>query len=408
MFFFFISSQVIHLLLLISFLKFFFRFLLIDIIIVTSSQVESYDVKCDQTFPSYCFIGAAIDLPLGDELIIAPLDHAHLVTRFEIAPVSNLKIFPKQVFQSFPHLEAVTLNSANIRSLATNTFENATNLKDLHLKLNKLTKLSKSIFKNAVKLQQLDLSGNEISVIEDDAFNGLKQLRTLKLNGNQLKILKTRTFIDLDNLEYLHLYSNRLETIESGALNLPQLTEAFFGNNRLRVLPDDLFNNTPKLEVTELSSNRLIRIGDAFNDCHKIYSLNLESNEIKDIDLKKFAKMQSLSSLSLNNTNFHFPDELPTAENITVTSSSLESLNLGNNNLTNPDIFQHLIMFPELQRLYLYNNNFHSFDAANDIKQILPKLNTLDLIGNKLIVEWIRHNYDILRRDQINVLIPRK
>lgn len=370
-------------------------------------RTTAFDVKCDQTFPSYCFIGAAIDLQSNEELNIAPMDHSHMVTRFEIAPVSNLKNFPKTIFETFSQLKAVTLNSANIKILAPNTFEKAINLKDLHLKLNKIMKLTKSLFKNAEKLEQLDLSGNEISNIEDESFNGLKSLRTLKLNGNRLKILKTQTFAGLESLEYLHLYSNKLDTIEPQALNLPKLTEVFFGNNRLRVLPNDLFNNAPNLEVTEFSNNRLTHIGDTFINCHKIYSLNLEMNLIEDIDLVKFAKMRSLSSLSLNSTNFQFPNELPSKENIT-TSSSTESLNLGNNNLSDANIFHYLIMFPELQRLYLYNNKFTHFNDASDIKNVLPKLNTLDLIGNNFIINWLRDNYDTFKRLSINLLIPRK
>lgn len=370
-------------------------------------QAIAYDVKCDQTFPSYCFIGTAIDLQETDDLIIAAQDHAHLVTRFEIAPVSNLRRIPNTIFETFPHLEAVTLNSANIKSLTPSTFENANALKDLHLKMNKIMKLHRSLFAHAPNLETLDLSGNEISSIEDETFSGLSYLRTLKLNGNRLKVLKTRTLFGLDSLEFLHLYSNKLATIESQALKLPKLTEVFFGNNRLRTLPNDLFSNAPNLEITEFSNNRLTHIGDAFVDCHKVYSLNFENNPIEDIDLMKFARMHSLSSLSLNCTNFKFPNELPaTNENGTaiVISTSLESLNLANNNLSNANIFEYLIMFPEIQRLYLYNNKFTEFHHANEIKNILPKLNTLDLIGNNLIVNWLHDNTDIFKRLNVNVM----
>ncbi|XP_031618900.1 TLR4 interactor with leucine rich repeats-like [Contarinia nasturtii] len=378
----------------------------IIVIVAVFQQANAIDVKCDQTFPSYCFIGAAIDLQSSAELNIVPMDHSHMVTRFEIGPVSNLKNFPKTIFEAFPHLEAVTLNSANIKYLAPNTFEKANNLKDLHLKLNKIMKLTKSLFKSAEKLQSIDLSGNEISAIEDEAFYGLKNLRTLKLNGNRLKILKTHTFSGLESLEYLHLYSNKLDTIEPQAINLPKLTEIFFGNNRLRNLPTDLFMSAPNLELTEFSNNRLTHIGDAFNSCHKMFSLNLENNPIEDISLTKFAKMRSLSSLSLNSTHFQFPADLPAIGNIT-TSSSVESLNLGNNNLSNANIFGHLVMFPELQRLYLYNNKFSEFSDVNDIKSVLPKLNTLDLIGNNLIINWLRDKCDTFKRLNINILSPR-
>lgn len=369
-------------------------------------QAVAYDVKCDQTFPSYCFIGTSIDLQENDDLIIAAMDHAHLVTRFEMAP-SNLRRIPKTIFETFPHLEAVTLNSANIKSLTPSTFKTAHYLKELHLKLNKIMKLHRSLFGHTPNLEALDLSGNEISSIEDESFNGLSKLRTLKLNGNRLKVLKTRTLYGLDSLEFLHLYSNKLVTIETQALNLPKLTEVFFGNNRLRTLPGDLFSNTPNLEITEFSNNRLTHIGDTFVDCHRVYSLGLENNPIEDIDLMKFALMHSLSSLSLNCTNFKFPNELPAHDNngtAIISSTSLESLNLSNNNLSNANIFEHLIMFPEIQRLYLYNNKFTEFHNPNEIKNILPKLNTLDLIGNDLIVNWLHDNSDIFKRLNINVM----
>lgn len=371
------------------------------------NRTNAADIKCDQTFPSLCLITMVINLSPDEVLNIAPMDHAHLITRFEITSASSLKEFPKQIFESFPNVEAVTLNSADIQFLVCNSFKNASNLKDLHLKLNKLTIVQENAFKNANKLEQLDLSGNEIMNIEDFGFQGLRHLRTLKLNGNQLKVLRNQTFFDLENLEYLHLYSNQLRTIETHALTLPKLTEIFFGHNKLRILPNDLFLNAPSVEVAEFRDNQIIRIGDTFFDCHDIYSLNLENNPIEDIDLLKFAKMKSLSSLSLNNTKFTFAsDPLEITESITK-SSSLESLNLANNNLNDSNIFQHLIMFPELQRLYLYNNRFIGFDNAHEIKIILPKLNTLDLMGNDLMIDWLRHNNGIFKRNEINVLTPR-
>lgn len=374
--------------------------------------MNAYDVKCDQTFPSYCFIGAAIDLQDNDDLIFAAMDHFQHVTSFEIAPVSNLRRIPKTIFETFPRLEAVTLNSANIQSLTPSTFVNAHNLKDLHLKMNKIMKLHRALFATyATNLETLDLSGNEISSIEDEAFDGLAKLRTLKLSGNLLKVLKTRTLSGLHGLEYLHLYSNKLTTIQSQALSLPKLIEVFFGNNRLRTLPNDLFSNTPNLEITEFSDNRLTHIGDTFVNCHKVYSLNLENNPIEDADLMKFAQMQSLSSLSLNCTNFKFPNELPTkddkndtANGRIIVSSSLESLNLANNNLSNANIFEQLAMFPEIQRLYLYNNKFTEFHHVNNIKNILPKLSTLDLIGNGAIVNWLHNNSEIFKRLNIDIM----
>lgn len=377
------------------------------LLIVTVSffqQAIAYDIKCGQTFPSLCFIDTAIDLQENDDLVIAEMDHPDLVTHFDIAPVSNLRRIPKIIFETFPRLEAVTLNSANIKSLSSSTFENAAALKDLHLKMNMISKLHRSLFAHVPNLETLDLSENEISSIEDETFDGLSKLRTLKLNGNRLKVLKTRTLYGLDNLEFLHLYSNKLATIEPEALKLPKLTEAFFSNNRLRTLPNDLFAYAPNLEIAVFGNNRLTQIGDTFdNCCQKVYSLFFENNPIEDIDLIKFARLRSLSNLSLNCTNFKFPEELP-SKNTTIINTSLESLNLANNNLSNANIFEYLIIFPEIQRLYLYNNKFTEFNHANEIKNILPKLNTLDLTGNNLIANWLHDNLEIFKQMNVNVM----
>lgn len=369
---------------------------------ITSSH--TYDVKCAQITPSHCFIRTAIDLQDNDELIISAMDHSNLVTHFEIATGSNLRHVPKAVFETFPHLEAVTLNSANIKALTPSTFQNAPSLQELRMKMNKITKLQRALFTHAPNLETLDLSGNEIASIEDETFDGLSKLRTLKLNGNRLKELKTRTLFGLGGLEFLHLYSNKLTTIESHALNLPELTEVFFGNNRLRNLPSDLFSHTPNLEITEFSDNRLTHIGDSFVECHKVYSLSFENNPVEDIDLMKFARMTSLSSLSLNCTNFKFPSELPAKDSAKVASSTLKSLNFANNNLSNANILEHLIMFPELQRLYLYNNNFTELQNVREINNILPKLQLLDLMGNDLNVNWLRNNAETFKRLNIDVM----
>lgn len=370
-------------------------------LIIKSSA--TLDVKCDQRFPSVCIIGTTIELLFDEELNISPVEHEHLVNRFEIVPASDLKYFPQRIFQTFPHLESVTLNSANINNITQLSFVNANHLQDLHLKRNKITIITNSLFMYAPDLEHLDLSGNEIAEIENGGFSELKKLSTLKLNDNRLKILKSQTFSGAPAIKYLHLYSNQVEIIESNALNLPELMELFLGHNQLRSLNDDLLNGTPKLEVIDLSDNLITGFDNVFSNCHKMYWLNIGNNNIGHIDLKIFSNLRALSSLSLNNTNFSFPIILNRNERI-VTNTSLESLNLANNNLSNSDIFEHLTIFTELQRLYLYNNEFTHFKNVTEIKQLLPKLNTLDLTGNKRISQWLRSNLDTFKRERISLM----
>lgn len=368
--------------------------------ILSSKSGRAVELQCDQTLLSSCYIPEPVILMDGDELKIAPVQNEFMVNRFGIISNSDLKTFPKHIFQALPHVEVVTLAASNIRELFQESFQNASNLQNLDLNGNKLTVLTKSVFSNAPKLDRLNLMDNQIGEIEDGAFCNLKRLQTLKLNGNRLKVLRSETFLDLMNLEYLHLYWNQLETIETNALNLPRLTEFFVGHNQLTMLPDDLFDGAPNVRFTDFGNNQLRRIGNAFAKCDNIYNLDLENNHIEDLDLSKFASMKSLSVLSLNNTTLI----LPSMPAIIDHKSSVQSLNLANNNLTNADLFMHLAIFTNLERLYLYNNNFNGFNEPHQIKRLLPKLNTLDLNGNKLISVWLQMNNDVLQRDQINVL----
>lgn len=325
-----------------------------------------------------------------------------MVNHFEIVPQSKLNKFPQQIFQVLHHLDTVNLPSANIRALDQESFRNASNLQNLNLSENNLTVLPTAVFKNAPELVRLTLTDNQIAEIEDGAFSGLAKLQTLKLNGNRLKVLRSKTFIDLVNLEFLHLYWNQLQTIETNALTLPKLSEAYFGHNQLASLPDDLFDKASKLQYTDFDDNQLQRVGDAFTKCDNLFNLNLENNPIEDLDLLKFASMKSLGVLSLNNTGFRFPSTPATTT--TESKSPLLSLNLANNRLANADAFLHLSIFPNLKHLYLYNNEFNDFNEPHQIKRLLPKLDTVDLDGNKLVSAWLQENNGILQRDRINVL----
>lgn len=374
-----------------------FWLLAIGCIMELSHAVE---MKCDRKLLSVCYIRTPVTLTDGEELNIAPVENEFMVNHFEIVPHSKLNKFPQQIFQTLHHLDTVNLPLADIRTLDQESFRNASKLQNLNLSENNLTALPAAVFKNAPELVRLTLADNRIAEIEDGAFSGLVKLQTLKLNGNRLKVLRSKTFTGLLELEFLHLYWNQLQTIETNAMALPKLSEAYFGHNQLASLSDDLFDGASNLQYTDFGDNQLQRVGDAFTKCDNLINLNLENNPIEDLDLMKFASMKSLAVLSLNNTGLRLPSTPATTE----IESPLLSLNLANNHLANADAFVHLSIFPNLKHLYLYNNEFNDFNEPHQIKRLLPKLDTLDLAGNKLISAWLQENNGILQRDRINVL----
>lgn len=367
---------------------------------MSTSIVSAVEICCDQIIPSSCYIRQPVELADGDELTIAPVKNELRIRSFGIVSHSKLNTFPHRIFQTLPHVEVVTLEISNIRAMSPESFHGASHLQNLRLSGNNLTTLPKDVFKNALKLLELILSDNQIAEIENGAFSGLTQLQTLKLNGNRLKALRTGIFADLVNLEFLHLHWNQLETIGIGVLTLPMLNEVFFAHNQLTTLPADLFDGAPNVQYTEFSDNQLQRIDNTFAKCDKLIYLNLENNRIEDLDLAKFASMKSLQVLSLDNTNFNLPSTPVSTEQ----SSPVISLNLANNELTDSNLFEHLAIFPNLERLYLYNTVFSSFDEPHRIKRLLPKLNMLDLVGNKLISGWLQRNKNVFKSNGIVVV----
>lgn len=339
--------------------------------------------------PSYCIIENQINLGENEELEISPPPALpQYVHSFNVKSPASLKRFPQKIFNALPELKEVNLEDAGIDTLTQNAFDAGGSLENLNLKRNKLEIIEDSVFIHLSSLDSLQLSENKIHEIQDNAFKGLKKLRTLKLNGNQLKIIRRNTLADLESLEYLHLYANQIETIESGALNLPKLIEAFFTDNKIKVLPDDLFSQTPLLEIIELRNNELKTIGNAFANCHKVYSIALENNDqLEDGKLSKFARLGGLLSLSLNNTGLKISKDDVNEEKLG--GSPVLRLNLANNKLSDPNIFYHLSVFPELKHVDLYNNNFEEMNNSTDdeIRKYLPKLETVDLKNNLLKVK---------------------
>lgn len=369
-----------------------------------TANICAIKVECPATrlILSSCYVSEPITLVDDSKLTIDVDDDGRSkITTFETAPNSNLTTIPNEIFETFAQLEVISLPLANIWKLEKDALYGATKLQILNLNGNNLTILGQNVFRHAPELFLLNLADNQINHIADGAFDRLSKLQTLKLNGNKLAVLSAGVLDGLPNLEYLHLHDNQLHTIEPNMLALPKLSEVYFTRNALSSLPENLFAGTPNVAYVSFDYNSLKRIGNLFDGCDKLVFLSLDCNHISDLSLSKFAALKSLKVLSLNGTHIVLPTTTETLT--TATKSPLMSLNLGNNQLSNADVMQHLTVFPNLEHLYLYNNKFNSIRDPEKIKQLLPKLETLDLDGNALIPAWLTENKAIFERDNIQV-----
>lgn len=334
---------------------------------------------------------------------ITPIESAENITKFEIEPPSQLTTIPVAIFDTFPNLEDLCLNSAGINNLTSDRFENATNLLNIYLKGNSIESIPTAVFANASKLETLDLSENRIETVAENSFEGLVFLNTLDLSNNNITLLKRHTFSGAPKLAYLHLVFNLIEAIEEGAFDLPNLSEIYLKSNRIQNLPASVFAQTPFLKEVDLGNNRLASVGEIFKNCSELHTIALGSNIIKDVNLSSFSLLPSLAYLSLENTGVRLSD----AANVTEKSnSSVVYLNLSSNNLSDPDIFRKLTMFGRLEELQLVNNNFSEFNDHKEIAKWFPNFYYLVVVDNyNLVGKWMKENGDIFRIMNITTVL---
>lgn len=325
----------------------------------------------------------------------------------------RLDAIPYAIFTAFPLVNNLQLNHAQIRSLEisgvnTSVPSFVSNLTSLALQENNLTLIDVHAFPWAPNLTNLDLSINHIEDVASHALRGLDKLKSLKLNNNRIAHLRSNALTDAIALEYLHLHSNGMTNIDEHALDFPELIELILRDNQLTMLPDNAFAQSANtIEFVDIAANRLRNIGQMFYHCKKLHFLTLDENPINDVDLCAFANMPSLSMLSLSNTNFIMPSEQNDSicRQSTLTSK-LSRLSLDNNSLSNPDLFNQLTIFPNLQILFLNANQFKNFShTAQQLKSMLPKLRVINLIDNNLICQWFWLNKESFRMFGIHLVV---
>lgn len=277
---------------------------------------------------------------------------------------SGFSSIPREIFVIFPHLKYLIIES-NIQTISPDDWINARNL------------------------SRLDLDYNELSELKAGTFAGLDELRTLELRYNLLTIISRGIFSGLVNLREVHFYDNKIHTIEDGAFeNLPLLIGINLASNKLTTLSDTLFCNLPKLSSLSLGGNDLTHIGQSLYCLEKIHQISLKNNRHKIIDfsLIGIAKLTTLKDLNLKSSKFSFEKQ----SNEAVENSSLQSLDLANNNLTDPLDLQQLSIFKELSSLDLQDNPYNHFDlGTTNIKEILPKLDYLNLRRTNISCEHL-------------------
>ena len=190
---------------------------------------------------------------------------------------NKITVFPT-TFCNMVSLRVLFLTSNEISQLPEN-FGYLCNIEELELSQNKLVSLPES-FGNLRQLKRLDLSKNLIKDIPA-GFECLSCLRDLNISSNKLVTLPAG-FGKLTSLEIVEGRYNLITSITKfdEKANIKQL---FLGYNRIRELPDDIFDEFPNLVSLDLRDNSISTLPNSLIGLKVLERIDLTNNNISGL-----------------------------------------------------------------------------------------------------------------------------
>uniref|UniRef100_A0A667Y5J5 Leucine rich repeat containing 32 n=1 Tax=Myripristis murdjan TaxID=586833 RepID=A0A667Y5J5_9TELE len=289
--------------------------------------------------------------------------------------VSRNQLYSVNVTGPAEELAILGHSSSNLRT----RHQLLSNLVYLDLSYNQLKSIPLSFICSMLSLEVLNVSNNCISSfyvedllpqvrVLDLSYNSLQNfslgentlqlLEELFLQGNALTTLDPQSFQRLPSIRYLQLQQNNLKICNENHLHppdcvsfssIPTLQYLYLSENSLKVVPANAFYNTP-LKLLDLSLNPGLEMDPN--------SLSGLENSLVHLFLRENNISKLMTDLSLLN-HLKFVD-LSTNQLTTLPlwnkESSIESLNLQNNNLVTLEYNTVAALERSLKTLYMGSN----------------------------------------------------
>lgn len=327
--------------------------------------------------------------PLNTVKDVAICDNTSLIEISTQGPNIELTVVPMQLFEIFPDIRHLDARCRTLRELLQTDFTYARKLEVLQMVYSGLTELKAHTFKFARNLKDIIFLYSQIEKIEDYAFDGIKDLKNIILRSNHLKHIGKYRFAGLLSLDTLDLSQNQLKEIDVYAFNLPKLTNLQLDSNELLMLPDGLFAQVPALIELHLVFNKLELVRNALYSLNNLQLLDIRVKQITDFNLKKVAKLPNLTELDLSASGFDLNAFSVTLADINKSNSKLKTLKLTSSEITSPNIFAKLKLFPNLETVDLGSNPFKEMDVETIRDGGLPKLREIGIRYNQLDKQWL-------------------
>jgi Leucine-rich repeat (LRR) protein len=149
------------------------------------------------------------------------------------------------------------------------------------------------------KISYLNLNYNQIDDIE--VLINFININQLFLNGNNITNIES---IQSSRIYELELIDNRIENILA-IKDLKTLTKLIIANNKIKEIPNHLFDNLTALSELNLSGNKIKYIDSL--DCHNknnFILLDLSKNELENVDFLLDCK--TIREIKVNNNKIKY------------------------------------------------------------------------------------------------------
>lgn len=348
---------------------------------------KKISVNCTMS-GSQCFVAQQVKLVHGDSLnfICEEADSIKSVEFFSV----NFKSIPAGILTTFRRLEVLVLNSSGISVLESDSLRGGRFLNTLVLSSNKIETIPDIIFDGMINLKTLDLSYNNIREVSPLAFGEVNVIQEDSLDRNEIE----ESSLIFHKLESLNLQNNNLTMLPT--FYLPKLVYLNLAWNAIESLNNTFLSGSTNLREVTLNGNKITHIGNVFNGCNELESLDLTDNDIKSIEDGSL-NLPNLKELLLGGNNLNMLDSLnlPNLLHLDLSYNKFTTLNDSFLNLNCSDNIKEIILKGnnivhigkvfsgsyELKTLDLTDNNIETIE--NDSLN-LPNLIELNLRGNNL------------------------
>ncbi|KAJ6252665.1 leucine-rich repeat (lrr) family protein [Anaeramoeba flamelloides] len=238
------------------------------------------------------------------------------------------------------------------------------------------------------KLQTLELSNNHFGRIPETFLKKKSLIKTLNLSGNNISNLSV-DFQFLPLLENLILDDNLLKEVPHQIFDLPFLKNLSIVRNQISELILQSNLDILKLEKINLEGNKIMNfkiINNQFALCPDLYYLELKYNLLKKLP-KNLVSFTNLIYLGLaNNQLVSFPLQAFTKKCKKLRSIKLEDNQITGFQIKDPNLYSNII------DLNISNNKINQIPNWILLNTKIKKLLVLNFSGNYL--KKIAHSYN--------------